>query len=316
MLNSLFSSQREYLNHFFDNVDIQKSQEILKEFLSCKKNIIFTGVGKSGIIANKIATTMLSTGTKAFYISAIDAFHGDIGMISKDDLFVVLSKSGATKEMIDLIFCVKRKKTKVISIVSKKNSKLAEISDLHIYLPVKKEICPFNLAPTTSATVQLIFGDILTVALMRDKNFTLDEYAVNHPSGSIGKMLLKVEDLMLKGGDLPICFEDDKLIDVIPKLSEKKCGALLAVEKNVLKGVFTDGDLRRAIEKDQDFLNKKIKVFMSKNPKIITKDKLAIDAMREMEKDPKKLVTILPVLEDKKVIGLIRMHDILGAGLK
>jgi len=124
MLKSLFNSQREYLNHFFDNIDLEKAQKILKAFLNCKKNIIFTGIGKSGIIANKIATTMLSTGTQAFYISAMDAFHGDLGMISKDDLFVVFSKSGNTKEIIDLLFHVKKKNTKIVSVVSKKNSKL------------------------------------------------------------------------------------------------------------------------------------------------------------------------------------------------
>jgi arabinose-5-phosphate isomerase len=153
---------------------------------------------------------------------------------------------------------------------------------------------------------------------MKDKKFTLGEYATNHPSGTIGRMLLKVEDLMLKGKDIPFCSSNDKLIEVISTLSEKRCGCLLIVDDlGVLEGVFTDGDLRRAIEKNKNFLNEKIKIFMTKNPKWISKDKLVVDAMKEMEKDPKKLVTILPVLKkNRKIIGIIRMHDILSAGLK
>jgi arabinose-5-phosphate isomerase len=169
MLKNLFETQRKYLNHFFENVDIEKAKEILNAFLKCQGNIIFTGIGKSGIIANKIATTMLSTGTKAFYLPCVDALHGDMGMISKNDLFVIFSKSGESRELLQLIPYVNRKKAKIISIVSNENSKLATLSDLYICLPVKKEICPFNLAPTTSAAVQLLFGDILTVALMRNK---------------------------------------------------------------------------------------------------------------------------------------------------
>jgi arabinose-5-phosphate isomerase len=317
MLKNLFETQRKYLNHFFENIDIEKSKKILNTFLECKGNIIFTGVGKSGIIAQKIATTMLSTGTKAFYLSSVDALHGDMGMISEKDLFVILSKSGESKELIQLIPHVNQKKAKIISIVSNKNSKLAKLSDLYISLPVKKEICPFNLAPTTSAAVQLLFGDILTVALMKNKNFSLDDYAVNHPYGSIGKKItLKVEQLMLKGKNIPLCFEKDLLVDVIDVLSSKRCGCLIVVdEKFCLKGIFTDGDLRRAIEGNRKtFLYKKIKDLMTVNPKTVLKDALAWDAMKEMERNG-KLVTVLPVLEGKKVIGIIRMHDIIQEGL-
>ena len=200
------------------------------------------------------------------------------------------------------------------------NCSLASLADIFIALPVKKEICPFNLAPTTSTAVQLIFGDVLAVELMRRKNFSLDEFAKNHPAGSIGKLItLKVKELMVTGNDIPFCHREDLLIDVISILSEKRCGALLIVNKSLkLLGIFTDGDLRRAIEVDREnFLNKKMHEVMTETAKAINEDDLASKAMEEMEKDPKKLVTILPVLDkEKKVLGVIRMHDILQEGLK
>ncbi len=317
-LIDLFEKQKKYLNFFFDNLDIEKANEILDLCISCKNNIIFTGIGKSAIIAKKIAQTMLSTGTKAMYLSAVDALHGDIAIISKDDIFVVLSRSGETKELIDLIFYVKKRKAKVIAIVSNKNSKIAKISDCFIDLPLEKELCPYNLAPTTSTTLQLIFGDILTIALMqKNKKFSINEYALNHPSGAIGMQInLKVEDLMIKDEKLPVCRENDLIKDMLPFLSLKKCGCLLIVDKeNRLQGIFTDGDLKRVLQKDNlEFFNKKMKDIMIQSPILIKKDSLAIDAMKLMEE--KQQITIIPVVENEKLVGLIRMHDIIQTGLK
>ena len=317
-LIDLFEKQKKYLNFFFDNLNIEKANEILDLFTSCKNNIIFTGIGKSAIIAKKIAQTMLSTGTKSMYLSAVDALHGDIAIISKDDIFVLLSRSGETKELIDLIFYVKKRKAKVIAIVSNKNSKIAKISDYFIDLPLEKELCPYNLAPTTSTTLQLIFGDILTVALMqKNKKFSINEYALNHPSGAIGMQInLKVEDLMIKGEMLPTCKESDLIKDMLPFLSLKKCGCLLIVDKeNRLQGIFTDGDLRRVLQKDNlEFFNKKMKDVMTLSPVLIKKDILAIEAMKLMEE--KQQITIMPVVEKEQLVGLIRMHDIIQTGLK
>jgi len=317
-LIDLFEKQKKYLNFFFDNLNIEKANEILDLFTTCKNNIIFTGIGKSAIIAKKIAQTMLSTGTKAMFLSAVDALHGDIALISQEDIFVVLSKSGETKELIDLIFYVKKRKAKIVSFICNENSKIAKISDYFINLPLEKELCPYNLAPTTSTTLQLIFGDILTVALMqKNKNFSINDYAQNHPSGAIGLQInLKVEDLMIKEERLPICRENDIIKDVLPFLSSKKCGCLLIVDKkNNLKGIFTDGDLRRLLQKDNlDFINKKMKDIMTLSPVLIEKDLLAIDAMKLMEE--KKQIFMIPVVENEKLIGLIRMHDIIQTGLK
>jgi arabinose-5-phosphate isomerase len=314
MVAALFKTQKKYLDHFYEEIDIAKTEEILDRLLTCKGTIIFTGVGKSGIIANKLAMTMLSTGTKAIYISPTDALHGDLGIVSKEDILICLSNSGETKELISLAPYVKKKGAKVVAIVSKEGATLTKLADHFIILPVKKEICPYNLAPTTSTAVQLIFGDVLAVELMRRKNFTLDEYADNHPGGAIGRALtLKVKEIMLKGKDIPFCKKEDELIDVISILTEKRCGALIVVdEKKALLGIFTDGDLRRAIERDRkNFLYKKMEELMTKNPKWIDQEVLAAEAMKEMEKDPKKLVTVLPVLSDKQVVGVIRLHDIL-----
>lgn len=169
MVHNLFETQKNYLNQFFDLIDLKKTEEILQKFLNCKGNIILSGVGKSGIIANKLAMTMLSTGTKAIFLSPVDALHGDIGIVSKEDVFVALSKSGETKELLELIPYIRKKGAELISIVSNPNSTLARMSDLFISLYVKKEICPFNLAPTTSTAVQLIYGDVLAVALMKKR---------------------------------------------------------------------------------------------------------------------------------------------------
>lgn len=320
MVAGLFKAQKEYLDHFFEKIDFLKTEKILNILYKCAGNIILTGVGKSGIIANKLAMTMLSTGTRAIFISPTDALHGDLGIVTQDDIFICLSNSGETKELVSLVPFVKNKGAKLISIVSKPFSTLAKLADIFIALPVKKEICPFNLAPTTSTAVQLIYGDVLAIELMRRKNFSLDEYAKNHPAGSIGKIItIQVNDLMLKGLDLPLCQKKDRLIDVLPVLSAKCCGALIVVDNlSHLLGIFTDGDLRRAIESDrQNFLYKTMDELMTRHVKWVYEDSLAFDAMKEMEKDKNKLVSVLPVLDSSmKVSGIIRMHDIILAGLK
>jgi len=314
----LFKKKKEYLNFFFDNLDIKKANQILELLCSCKNNIIFTGIGKSAIIANKIAMTMLSTGTKALFLPAIDALHGDIAIISKEDIFIVFSKSGQTDELLNLIPYVKKRKAKIIAVVSNEKSKLAKISDYYICLPVEKELCPYNLAPTTSTCVQLIFGDVLTIALMQKKNFSLTEYALNHPAGAIGKQInLKVKDLMIKDEALPVCFEEDLIKDTIYILSSKKCGCLLIVDKkNKLKGLFTDGDLRRLIQNfNLNFFNKKMKDIMIHMPILIEEEALAINAMKKMEQQ--KQITMIPVVKkNQKLVGLIRLHDIIQSGLK
>lgn len=317
MIESFFQEQKSHLDYFFQNIDIDRTEKIFKKLVACKGTIIFSGVGKSGIIAHKLAMTMLSTGTKAMYIPATDAMHGDLGMVGPDDIVVFLSKSGHTRELVDLLLSVKKKGAYSISLVSNEESPLFKKCDLSISLPIPKELCPFDLAPTTSTEVQLIFGDVLAVAMMKKKEFTLRQYALNHPAGSIGKKItLKVEDIMLSDERVPLAAPDSKLLDNLFELSEKKCGCLLVHDEGKLLGIFTDGDLRRAIQNGGGkALEMKLSDVMVKDPRTVSREMLAMDALRRMEENPQQLITVFPVLEKDQIVGVIRMHDILQLGV-
>jgi arabinose-5-phosphate isomerase len=318
MMKNLFNEQRRYLDAFFDQVDHEKAEAFFQVCLKCTGLIVFTGVGKSGHIAEKIATTLVSTGTKALYLPPTNFLHGDLGIIASQDIIVLISKSGETEELLNLLPFVKKRGATILSIVSNPNSRLAKDCDLSIHLPVEKELCPFDLAPTTSTEVQLIFGDALAVALMKAKNFSLNEYALNHPSGSIGKkMTLSVQDVMKQGDHLPLCTPQDLLGEVLTELSNKKCGCLIVVdEKKSLRGIFTDGDLRRALQNQgASVLEKKMESLMTQSAISVPQNILAWEAMKIMQKDPKRWVMVVPVVEKGKVVGIVRMHDIVQAGL-
>lgn len=319
MLQELLQKKRQYLNHFFETLDLNAANEILETLAKCTGTIFVTGIGKSGIVAKKIAMTMISTGTRAIYLSAEEAMHGDLGLVSENDVILLLSKSGESEELLRLIPFLRNKKAKLIAVVSNHKSRLSQFSDFTITLPLEKELCPFGLAPTTSTVIQLIFGDLLAVALMRLKNFSIDQYALNHPSGSIGKRItLKVKDLMLTGNKIPKCDSHVKLMDVLVELSNKQCGCILIVDdEGKLNGIFTDGDLRRALQKGGGkVLESTIGESMTKSPRWIHQDLLAYDALQFMEADPKHPITVLPVLDaHNKVVGIIKLHDILQSGL-
>jgi arabinose-5-phosphate isomerase len=319
MLKELLEKKREYLNHFFETLDLNAANEILQAIQNCEGTVLVTGVGKSGIIAKKIAMTMISTGTRALYLSPEEALHGDLGLVSANDLVLLLSKSGESEELLRLIPFLRNKKAKLAAIVSNQRSRLSQSCDLNIRLPLQAEICPFGLAPTTSTVIQLIFGDLLAVALMREKNFSLDQYALNHPSGSIGRRItLRVKDLMLTGDKIPKCSKKDKLMDLLVVLSNKQCGCILvAGEDETLLGIFTDGDLRRSLQsKGAAALEGRMEELMTKTPRWIHEGSLAWDALKTMEADPRRPITVLPVLDDaKKIVGILKLHDILQAGI-
>jgi arabinose-5-phosphate isomerase len=318
LVEGLFSEQQRLVNGFFDNLDVEAAERILKAFFYCTGTVIFTGIGKSSFVAKKIATTMASTGTKAFYLSAVNALHGDIGIVSEEDVFVVFSKSGESEELINLIPYVRNKGASIVGVSCNPQSRLAKASDIHIALSLEKELCPFDLAPTTSASIQLLFGDVLATGLMKMKGLSLDQYADNHPAGRIGKRIcMRVEDFMLKGDKIPFCRDGDKLIEVLVELSDKRCGCLIVMDENKkMVGIFTDGDLRRALQrKGAGVLNERISDIMTKDPKRISPQKLAFDAMQYMEEDQKRPITVLPVLDGDAVVGVIKMHDLLQAGI-
>ncbi len=318
MLKDLFEEYQRNLNYFFEHVEVSKAKEIFDLFLKCEGILIFTGVGKSGIIAEKLAMTMISTGTKALYLPPMNALHGDIGIMTEKDVLIYISKSGESEELLRLIPFAQRKGAKTVAWVSSPHSKLLLDSDLGISLPLNKELCPFDLAPTTSTSIQLIFGDVLSVALMKAKKFSLDEFALNHPAGTIGKKItLTVEDLMLQGEGLPLCNPNERLRDAIVTLTDKKCGCLLIVDnRQNLKGIFTDGDLRRALQKDPAaMLEKTMEELMTPTCIETEKGKRALEALKMMQKDPKRWVNVMPVIESERLIGLIRMHDLVQAGI-
>lgn len=318
LLKNILDEQQQYLDHYFRTLDLSQVERTVKACLNTPGLIVFTGVGKSGIIAEKIAMTLISTGTKALYLPPTNFLHGDIGILTNQDMLVLISRSGETEELLNLIPFARMRNTRLLAIVSNPHARLAKLCDEFVNLPVEKELCPFDLAPTTSTAVQLLFGDLLAVSLMRLKQFDLSTYALNHPSGSIGrKMSIKVSDVMFKEGHVPICRPQDRLIDVLVELSNKKCGALLVTAPDgELLGIFTDGDLRRSLQSQgSTVLEQPMSALMTASPLSIDQDELAWDALKVMQKDPKKYVMVLPVLEKKKVVGILHMHALVQSGI-
>ncbi len=318
MLRALFEKQNQHLDYFFAHLDYEKCEALFEKLKACKGVVFFSGVGKSGFIAQKIAATMMSTGSKAFFLPPIDALHGDLGMVGPDDFVLIFSKSGETEELLELLPALCNKGVTSVAITSDSTSRLAKRADLEIVLPCENELCPFDLAPTTSTEIQLLFGDVLTIGLMKARKFSLAEYAKNHPSGRIGKRAtVRVKDLMLNFSKTPTCLPEDRLGDVLNEFSDKRCGCLLVVnELKQLQGIFTDGDLRRGLQQKGDqILNERLGDLMTKVPKSIEVDELAWDAVKLMESDQKHPVMVLPVEEQGAVVGIIKMHDLIQAGV-
>ena len=311
LTQELFEEQSYQINYFYKNLDFFQTEEVLRICLECRGLLVLTGVGKSGIIAEKIAMTLVSTGTRALFLSSINLLHGDIGILTENDLVLMFSKSGETEELLKLIPHLRRKKSKIVAIVSDKKSRLPSKADLFVHLPMEKELCPFDLAPTTSTALQLLFGDVLAMALMRKKEFKIDQYASNHPSGTIGKKITKyVRDIMKTGEAIPFCGPDDLLADAIVALSSKKCGCIVIISSHYeLLGIFTDGDLRRALKDfGPEIMKKTVTELMTSSPITVSPDDLAINALKIMQNT--RHVMMAPVLENEKVIGLVHIHDI------
>jgi len=312
-LRNLFEKERSILNHFFDHLDIPQITRVFDQLNECKGSIIVTGVGKSELVAKKISLTMTSTGTRAFFLSPANALHGDIGIVNKDDIFLMISKSGESEELLHM----RNKGVKLIAVVNNGKSRLAKVADHTIVLPLEKELCHFDIVPTASVVTQMVFGDVLSVALMMHKNFSLMEFAMNHPAGKIGRRLtLRVKDLMLRDKDMPLCAPEDKLVDTLVVLSNKRCGCVLIVEPdNTLLGIFTDGDLRRSLQKlGPNALQSSMQDIMTKTPRHIAPEEMAAQALSLMEADRRE-VTVLPVVDQGKAVGLLKMHDIVQSGL-
>lgn len=290
--------------------------ELLK---NCDGKVVLVGAGKSGIVANKIAATLTSTGTCAVYMHPSDALHGDIGIVNYKDVIVILSNSGETEEVIALLPHFKRRQVPIIAIVGNTRSTLARNAHAVIDASVHKEACPFNLAPTTSTTVALAIGDALAITLMQIKGLTPEHFAFNHPGGRLGKRLtLRVCDLMYAHEANPRLLPDASWIDVINVISDKGLGAVNIVdESNCLIGIITDGDLRRAIQKIRpaEFEGLKAEMIMTHNPVAVAPDMLAYEALQLMENRSSQISVLSVIDANRCCVGLIRLHDIVRSGL-
>ncbi|XP_010246798.1 PREDICTED: probable arabinose 5-phosphate isomerase [Nelumbo nucifera] len=317
-LLSLFKSQQKYLNYFFQNLDLSQALSFTQTLLNTKGTIFFTGVGKSGFVAQKISQTLVSLGIRSGFLSPVDALHGDIGILSKSDLLVFFSKSGNTEELLRLVPCAKAKGAFLISVTSSKGNLLTNVCDLNVHLPLERELCPFDLAPVTSTAIQMVFGDTVAIALMGAKNLTKNGYAANHPAGRIGKSLIfKVKDVMKKKEELPVCREGDLIMDQLVELTSKGCGCLLVVDNGYhLIGTFTDGDLRRTLKASGEGIFKlTVGEMCNRNPRTIGPDAMAVEAMQKMESPPSP-VQFLPVIDHQDiVIGIVTLHGLVSAGL-
>ena len=281
---------------------------------NCKGKIIVMGLGKSGHIADKIAATFASTGTPAFFIHPSEAIHGDLGMIDKEDVVLILSNSGETEEIVSLIPMIKRMGITIIALTGNKKSKLSNEASVHVYVEVKEEACPMNLAPTASTTAALAMGDAIAVALLEKKGFTKEDFAKSHPGGSLGrKLLLSLGDIMHKDNEIPIVYETDKLASGLIEMSEKALGMTAVLnDNNELVGIFTDGDLRRTLENKVDIQSTYMKEVMSKDPYIMNEDTLAYNAVATLQE---MKITSLLIVKDKRLIGALNIHDLFRAGV-
>jgi len=302
---------KQLLNRLDDNFT-----QACQLMFDCTGRIVVIGMGKSGHIGSKIAATLASTGSPAFFVHPGEASHGDLGMIMKNDVVLAISNSGETDEIITIVPLIKRLGVPLISLTGNAKSHIATQANVNLDVSVSKEACPLGLAPTSSTTVALVMGDALAIALLDSRGFTADDFALSHPGGRLGKrLLLHVKDIMHSGDDIPVIQSSVLLSQALMVMTEKKLGMTTIVdEKNILLGIFTDGDLRRVFENDKINLNKTtIDEVMIKNCQVIHEDQLAAEALQIMES---KSINALPVVNTKnEVIGALNMHDLLRAGV-
>ncbi len=305
-----------------NNDQVEKTLLLLEECFKNKKKLLLTGVGKSGIVARKLAATFTSIGLTSIYLNPLDALHGDLGIVDQGDLCILLSNSGETKELIQLTPHLRNKGSIQIGILGNLNSSLASQSDVFLDASVDKEVCPLNLAPTASTTVAMAIGDALAVVWMERRGISRKDFAINHPAGKLGRELtLKVSDLMKPSNELNALFKTSSFSEIISEITRGSIGSCWIKERsedNKLIGLITDGDLRRALKKYDSKRWKTLlaEEIMTKDPIVIAYDKFAIEALELMEKNRKKPISLLPVIgRNSEFIGLLRLHDLIQAGL-
>ena len=308
--------EAEALTALADSID-SSFEKAVRMILGSKGRVIVTGMGKSGLIGQKIASTMASTGTPAFFLHPGEALHGDLGMIIRGDVVIAISNSGETEEVLRILPIVKRIGAELISMTGKPGSTLAKAGDVHLNIAIKEEACPLGLAPTASTTATLAMGDALAVALLVEHGFKAEDFALFHPGGALGKkLLLSVNDMMHSGAAVPLVGADMLMKQVIFEITSKGLGCTGVVDAaGELAGVITDGDLRRALEKGTDFLEHPARELMIKNPKRILRNELAAKGLQKMEQHS---ITSLFVFDDETSrvpVGILHLHDLLKAGI-
>lgn len=318
MSNTLLASAKEVIlteanavKQLADKLD-QSFIEACKLIQNCQGKVVLIGMGKSGHIGNKIAATLASTGTPAFAVHPGEAGHGDLGMITEEDVVIAISYSGESDEIMTLVPVIQRLDVPIIGMTGNPDSSIGSVCNVHLDVGVEKEACPHNLAPTSSTTVALAMGDALAVSLLTDKGFSPDDFARSHPSGALGRRLLTfVKNIMKTGDDIPTVSADSKLLDALLVMSQKALGMVLITENNTLQGIFTDGDLRRVLELHSDIQLLSIGEVMTKNCKSISADKPAVVAVQVMDEFN---LNSLPVVDDNnQVLGAINTHTLMQA---
>ena len=307
----VISNEIDALQEVSSGISKNEFNNVCNFLLETKGNLIFLGIGKSGKVSEKISATFSSLGKPSFYINAAEASHGDLGAITKKDSLIIFSYSGETEELVDLLPNLKQKKVNICSVTGNKNSSIALSSKAHISLNLEKEADILNLAPTSSTTAMMMIGDAFSIAITNHEGLKRSDFGANHPGGSLGKSFIKVREIMIKEKDLPFVDGNISIIDAMEKISKKGFGLGLVKIQGFVKGIFTDGDLRRMINNRIDLTSTPIKKVMTKNFKFVNDFDLVLDVSRIME--DQKIYSLVVKNSNKKIIGLIRMHEILSA---
>jgi len=312
---AVLKTESEAISALIERLD-QSFHQACDMILDCEGRIVVTGMGKSGHISNKIAATLASTGTPAFFMHPGEASHGDLGMITADDLVIALSNSGETSEVTLLLPLLKRLGIPLIALTGKPHSTIARVADVNLDVSVSKEACPLGLAPTSSTTASLAMGDALAVAVLEARGFTEEDFALSHPGGNLGRrLLLRVSDIMHTGDAIPLVPTDTSLEQTLLEMSNKglgMAGVIDPVNRNLV-GIYTDGDLRRTFEKMPDINSAQVKDFMTSNPVTIESDRIASEALKIMH--DRKINALMVIDQPGMVQGALNMHDLLRAGV-
>jgi arabinose-5-phosphate isomerase len=292
----------------------QSFNDAVEMLMACRGRVVVTGMGKSGLIGKKISATLASTGTPSFFLHPAEGIHGDLGMVMRGDVILMLSNSGETDEILKLLPTFKRMDLKLVALTGKPGSTLAKTSDVALDVSVLEEACPMNLVPTASTTVNLAMGDALAVALLEKRGFKEKDFAVFHPGGALGRLLLKVEDVMHRGEEVPMVSIHTLMKDAVVEMTSKKMGVTTVADgEGRLAGIITDGDLRRLLERQIDVFTLKAGEAMSRNPKVITREALAAAAVQKMEAHA--ITSLVVVDPERRIEGIVHLHDLLKQGI-